>query len=44
MFDISKLAWTRAPKEFDIQEDRITVTTEPHTDLWQRTYYGFRNP
>ena len=19
------------------------MTTEPHTDLWQRTYYGFRN-
>ena len=43
MFDISKLVWTRPPKEFSIEENRITITTEPHTDLWQRTYYGFRN-
>lgn len=42
-FDTSKLVWTRAPKAFDIQENKITITTEPHTDLWQRTYYGFRN-
>ena len=42
-FDISKLHWTRAPKEFEIREDAISITTEPHTDLWQRTYYGFRN-
>ena len=24
-------------------EDRVTITTEPGTDLWQRTYYHFRN-
>ncbi len=42
-FDISKLVWTRQPQTFSISEDRITVTTQPHTDLWQRTYYGFRN-
>ena len=41
--DTSKLVWTRPPKIVAIGEDRITVTTEPHTDLWQRTYYGFRN-
>ena len=23
--------------------DRIEITTLPHTDLWQRTYYHFRN-
>ena len=42
-FDTSKLAWTREPRDYEIGSDRITVTTEPHTDLWQRTYYGFRN-
>ena len=42
-FPIEKLTWTRAPKEFEICKDRITVVTEPGTDLWQRTYYGFRN-
>ena len=24
-------------------DDRIELTTMPHTDLWQRTYYHFRN-
>ena len=42
-FDTSKLTWTRPPKNFTIEDGRITITTEPHTDLWQRTYYHFRN-
>lgn len=42
-FDIDKLEWTRRPKSFSIAEDIITITTEPGTDLWQRTYYHFRN-
>ncbi|HBS47165.1 MAG TPA: DUF1349 domain-containing protein, partial [Paenibacillus sp.] len=28
---------------FSISNDRIEIVTEPNTDLWQRTYYGFRN-
>ena len=35
--------WIRAPKTYGITDDRIAITTEPHTDLWQRTYYHFRN-
>lgn len=35
--------WTRAPKQFEIANDRVTITTDPGTDLWQRTYYHFRN-
>ena len=42
-FDTSKLVWTRPPKNFTITENRISMVTEPGTDLWQRTYYGFRN-
>ncbi len=41
--DISKFSWTREPKSCTVSEDSITVTTLPHTDLWQRTYYHFRN-
>jgi len=37
------MEWTRAPKEYTITEDRIEMITEPFTDLWQRTYYHFRN-
>ena len=35
--------WIREPAEFAIESDRIVITTKPHTDLWQRTYYHFRN-
>ena len=42
-FDIKDLKWTREPKSYSITEDKIEVITKPHTDLWQRTYYHFRN-
>lgn len=42
-FDITNLKWTREPKQYSIDENRIEIITKPHTDLWQRTYYHFRN-
>ena len=39
----SAMEWTRAPKAYRITPDCVELTTEPHTDLWQRTYYHFRN-
>ena len=27
--------WIRKPADFKIEPDRIDITTEPHTDLWQ---------
>ena len=41
--DTSNLVWTRPPKSFALTPDTVTITTEPGTDLWQRTYYGFQN-
>ena len=41
--DTSKLTWKRVAKEYKIEDDVIEIITEPHTDLWQRTYYHFRN-
>ncbi|MBO5502150.1 MAG: DUF1349 domain-containing protein [Clostridia bacterium] len=38
-----ELQWIREPKEYTIGEDCIRIRTQPHTDLWQRTYYHFRN-
>ena len=35
--------WTRSPSACVCDGKKITVTTAPHTDLWQRTYYGFCN-
>ncbi len=42
-FDVSALKWTRQPRSYTITPDRIEIITSPHTDLWQRTYYHFRN-
>ena len=35
--------WTRQQERWTIKDDVIEVVTKPHTDLWQRTYYHFRN-
>lgn len=42
-FDTSLLSWTRPPRDFSVSPEEIRITTEPGTDLWQRTYYGFQN-
>ena len=41
--DSSALVWTRAPERYSVTEEKIEIWTQPHTDLWQRTYYGFQN-
>ena len=41
--DIQKFNWLREPGEYHIEENRIEIVTQPNTDLWQRTYYHFRN-
>lgn len=42
-FDAEKLVFTRPPEQYSISQEKIEITTQPHTDLWQRTYYHFRN-
>lgn len=41
--DVREFKWTREPKSYKIEKDRIEIVTKPYTDLWQRTYYHFRN-
>ncbi len=41
--DLNSFKWTRLPQDYKIVSGRIEITTAPHTDLWQRTYYHFRN-
>lgn len=41
--DIKQFKWTRTPAGFTIDGDAIEIVTKPFTDLWQRTYYHFRN-
>ena len=41
--DLKKFKWTREPENFKVNQDTVEITTKPHTDLWQRTYYHFQN-
>ena len=41
--DIKNFHWTREPAAFTATDDQVEIITKPHTDLWQRTYYHFRN-
>lgn len=42
-FSKEHLFWIREPQNAVITDDKIEIITEAGTDLWQRTYYGFRN-
>lgn len=42
-FDINNFQWTREPADYTVADDKIEIVTAPNTDLWQRTYYHFRN-
>jgi len=41
--DMTRFKWTRPPEHYAIEDGSVKITTEPGTDLWQRTYYHFRN-
>lgn len=43
IFLSQELLWTRKPQTVTVSQDMVEIVTEPHTDLWQRTYYGFQN-
>ena len=43
ILNIGNFTWTRQPESCVIKGDTIEVVTKPGTDLWQRTYYLFRN-
>ncbi|MBQ7397438.1 MAG: DUF1349 domain-containing protein, partial [Clostridia bacterium] len=42
-FDVNQMRWTREPAEYTVSDYQIEIVTSPNTDLWQRTYYHFRN-
>ena len=41
--NLSDFQWTRLPLAWEERDGILRVTTQPRTDLWQRTYYHFRN-
>lgn len=40
-FSISEFYWINKPEACRADSREIVITTEPETDFWQRTYYGF---
>ncbi len=42
-FDVSNTKWVNQPKSFEIKDQHVCIQTDPYTDFWQRSYYGFRN-
>ena len=43
IFEKKNLFWIREADQSDVTDERIIIYTQPKTDLWQRTYYGFQN-
>lgn len=43
LFQKDNLVWVHEPNEFTIRNREIVIKTDPRTDFWQRTYYGFQN-
>ena len=43
MVDFTDGKWLFEPKTYEVTKESVSITTEPGTDFWQRTYYGFRN-
>jgi regulation of enolase protein 1 (concanavalin A-like superfamily) len=41
--DLRKFEWMNQPDLFKLENDSLTIITDPETDFWQRTYYGFKN-
>lgn len=41
--DFTQGRWIHRPTHYHVDPDWVEITTEPGTDFWQRSYYGFRN-
>jgi len=40
---LSDFKWINQPRLFSLESDRLTLMTDPETDFWQRTWYGFQH-
>jgi len=41
--DFMQWRWINKPGSHRVGHDSVDIITEPETDFWQRSYYGFRN-
>lgn len=42
-FNPDAAKWFSPPQNYTIKPDSVEIFTNPHSDFWQRTYYGFRH-
>lgn len=41
--DLTSGVWLNKSSQCTVTNDTVNIITEPNTDFWQRSYYGFRN-
>ena len=41
--NLTEFSWINPPAKFTLENNRLTIITDPETDFWQRTYNGFQN-
>lgn len=41
-FNLANGEWLNQPLSFSVNENSVQIKTEPKTDLWQKSYYGFQ--
>ncbi|MBK1878966.1 DUF1349 domain-containing protein [Pelagicoccus mobilis] len=41
--DLKSAKWLNKPRSSEVKGTTVSITTEPGTDFWQRSFYGFRN-
>jgi uncharacterized protein len=41
--DFTQGQWINPPRRSSVTSQQVEIVTDPNTDFWQRTYYGFRN-
>lgn len=42
-FDMKEAFWLFKPQTCEVSDEKVMIKTDPNTDFWQRTYYGFQN-
>jgi regulation of enolase protein 1 (concanavalin A-like superfamily) len=43
ILDFAQFQWLNKPARFTVEKGKLNLTTDPQTDFWQRTYYGFQH-
>lgn len=42
-WNFAEAEWLNPPSAHQLSEGILSFSTRPHTDFWQRTYYGYQN-